>query len=683
MDCLIGDGNDGIFDLDCIIPKYADGLIPAKYQLSIHGIKIIQKIAMQRISQFIIEIKIRKNLTLVYNSLKLIEQRQLLWKYIEEQKKKGLNTIDIGIIFKFEGVKGGHLNTVTLFVINQTNNADDVTYLAIRFEPHRHSSLYCRDSVRKYIRHLFLKEEDNDQFLYLDNLLIPDKHEGIQYSEYYQIQIENMTNEKVFLRDLKKEEGVDNNENISPLHGLGGFCSSWSDYATFILSCNKQVGIKKVTDYLLHFGVENKNEAILIYKKHCKLYQFMLYKAYIYMNTVCAHLEKTKDGSFCCYYNGICSYLPPIFTSDDQAKISNNIFPMIKGKLQEIEQRLTSHNQLNLGQLTVNDLKLYDPHRCRDYLVKFNDFSDTKCGYKDKSIEAKVIKECLDERLTGVTDSNVITSIENGFKKEKKKREFEIAEQERSIVVENKRLEREAIKNQLLKKQMEEQENNRLRQLEEQRKYEELRRLQQERLDKERLLQEQKALYLEERRRNSEEEARLNELSKLPVILKKINGNEATTYLNNAKVGTFIYRTPTDKSKKIDNKFVEAVLSVKSNAGVLNFNIFKNSNSNQLYIYSSIYFDDVDELVNYFRRHELKEGLMLTEPYKFPMDYDYVDEGVEVGGSIRKASRRQRRNSKKTQFGKSKKTRFVQVKKRKIKSVKKRYRQLRSRRKLN
>ena len=84
--CLIG--NDKIFDLDCIIPKDKHGLIPAKYQLSIHGIKIIQKLAMQRISQFRIEIKIRKNLTLVYNSLKLIEQRQLLWKFIEEQKKK-------------------------------------------------------------------------------------------------------------------------------------------------------------------------------------------------------------------------------------------------------------------------------------------------------------------------------------------------------------------------------------------------------------------------------------------------------------------------------------------------------------------------------------------------------------------------------------------------------------------
>jgi hypothetical protein len=387
MNCIF---QNDIFDLDCILPKDNDGLINSNFLLSHDGVLKLRKVLSHKNSStHDINIYINENGTLdeKHTLLPIEQRREQLWKYIDTNKA---TAISFDITIKTKGKKEektdtdiAHMNNVVVFLISSGDEKKQ--YLSIRFEPHRHATFYCRDSVRKCIRYLFQKEEETTTtttYSYLDNVLLPDRDTGLQQNENYQILRENMTNEKITISDLRKVRNDDkgrtlknyDDENISPLKGIDGFCASWSSYASFILTCNKAVGLKKVADYLLHFGLDTKtNAARVIYEKHCKLYRFMLYNAFNNQSSL-------KELNF----------------NEGDKKTLDRIFTQILPHNIVINHRLKSPDKLNLEGLTRFDLNRFDPHRCKDDLVEFSDFSPDGCTYTNDEKKKEVERICYD-----------------------------------------------------------------------------------------------------------------------------------------------------------------------------------------------------------------------------------------------------------------------------------------------
>jgi len=136
--------------------------------------------------------------------------------------------------------KTGHANSVTIYRFKK-NNKD--AYLCLRTEPHRHTNIYCRNSVRKAIRDIF-KYLDNSY--YLDFII--DSKEGLQVNENVDIEKQNLTD----FDDIPA-----NIQSLSPLQGNSGFCASWTVYTLFILMMNRNNTLDKLGKYFADFNLKN------------------------------------------------------------------------------------------------------------------------------------------------------------------------------------------------------------------------------------------------------------------------------------------------------------------------------------------------------------------------------------------------------------------------------------------
>jgi hypothetical protein len=161
------------------------------------------------------------------------------------QKNENLNCQIIKISLKYYNddpnklgeIKGGsHANSVVIYRFKK-NGQDN--YLCLRTEPHRHTNIYCRNSVRKAIRNIF-SNMPNSYFLdYIINT-----RQGLQVDEQKEIDKENLTDFDNLPQDIKQ---------LAPLQGNSGFCASWTLYTTLILLLNRDVPLDKLGEYFTTF----------------------------------------------------------------------------------------------------------------------------------------------------------------------------------------------------------------------------------------------------------------------------------------------------------------------------------------------------------------------------------------------------------------------------------------------
>jgi hypothetical protein len=130
----------------------------------------------------------------------------------------------------------GHANSVTVYRFKK--NGED-HYLCLRSEPHRHTNIYCRNSVRKAIRNIFSKMPNSH---YLDYII--NSREGLQINEENEIDKENLKDFDNLPNDIK---------NLSPLQGNSGFCASWTIYINLILLLNRDVPLERLGEYFATF----------------------------------------------------------------------------------------------------------------------------------------------------------------------------------------------------------------------------------------------------------------------------------------------------------------------------------------------------------------------------------------------------------------------------------------------
>ena len=143
-------------------------------------------------------------------------------------------------INKLNRDKIGHANSVTIYRF-QKDGEDH--YLCLRTEPHRHTNIYCRNSVRKAIRDIF-KYLHNSH--YLDFII--DSKEGLQVNEEEDIQKQNLTDFDNIPQNI---------QNLSPLQGNSGFCASWTIYTLFVLMTNRNLNLENLGKYFANFNLRN------------------------------------------------------------------------------------------------------------------------------------------------------------------------------------------------------------------------------------------------------------------------------------------------------------------------------------------------------------------------------------------------------------------------------------------
>jgi hypothetical protein len=168
---------------------------------------------------FIQEMKILKNINIIKEC------------YQDFQNNKNLKYIIIHIFIIntnfYNKEKNYHANSIILFKNNNANKKYD--YLCLRIEPHRHSYLYCRNSIRNYLRNFF----DILPNCYYIDYITKDK-EGLQAYE-------------------------DMNIKNSPLQGTSGYCVYWTYYYIFLLLCNKHISFQKIENYITKFNIKKDN----------------------------------------------------------------------------------------------------------------------------------------------------------------------------------------------------------------------------------------------------------------------------------------------------------------------------------------------------------------------------------------------------------------------------------------
>jgi hypothetical protein len=280
--------------------------------------------------------------------------------------------------------EAGHANSL---VIRKDGN----TILAIRTEPHRHSNIYCRNSVRKAIREIFTNIEaiiPNANFVYIDYII--SSKVGLQTSEEaYELEDNDFDS-------LQKAYKV-----YSPLKGNSGFCASWTLYISLLILLNPSLGIQGIGDYLqhlnvpvkiksvdeiinesqsmqavditrdlnklvkdgyLHMNISNQSDPNYIITKHRKLYMMILTALYILKYIIDQdstavfddYIERKLAGS-------------AVQKSKRNVRDDNQVISKIMGTIQSNYVKFTGDIRNNVRQtINLNTGSLYDKHKEED-----------------------------------------------------------------------------------------------------------------------------------------------------------------------------------------------------------------------------------------------------------------------------------------------------------------------------
>ncbi len=237
----------------------------------------------------------------------------------------------------------GHSNSLVIY------KYPDNTFLAIRTEPHRHTNIYCRPSIRKAIRELF---KDHKNVSYKDYVINHPYRIGMQVYE-----------EKLTEIDLKNETDYDNllpkYKVASTLQGNSGFCASWTMYTTMLLLLNHDKNLKTLGDYLGTFFLQSDDiddyDTLYTLYKHIKLYRAILF-------VVCFLYRTFGESKFkSIFLNGL-------LARGADKKDTDLVLSLVKGILPQFNQFDLLLKSINKIPPQKKDMTHFDPHYCTDTL---------------------------------------------------------------------------------------------------------------------------------------------------------------------------------------------------------------------------------------------------------------------------------------------------------------------------
>ena len=301
---------------------------------------------------------------------------------IEKFKNSETNAINIEIILEFFNYDNNNYNYQTeghensLLIYKFIKDGKD-SYLAIRTEPHRHSNVYCRNSIRKAIRDI-LKGFDN--FYYIDYIIDIKNKKGFQFDE--EDEIENS------LYNSKDYDNLPENiQKLSPLQGNDGFCMAWTIYTVMILLLNKDKSLDEIGKYFGLFGETDSNSVNYILKKHIKLYKMIIFMTYFAKN----YDKETYNDLFESIDVADKISLISIFYRFDQYKVIDKFNDQLN-KLSKIEIKID------------DEILKRDIHLCDDTIFDHKEF----CLGEDisKPIPPEYENICKDSKLN--KDGNIL-----------------------------------------------------------------------------------------------------------------------------------------------------------------------------------------------------------------------------------------------------------------------------------
>ena len=331
---------------------------------------------------------------------KLLLYKKILFVYnvLEQLKASSKIVVEIGLsLFRnLNTLKNeGHANSLVIYKIG------DKIYV-IRTEPHRHTNIYCRNSVRKAIREIFLFTDDeiqiindwtNGKYPWNDNFDGTEllKLRGNFFYRDYVINSKNKTGlqlfeEQIDLINSNDYSSLEPKYKIqSPLKGNSGFCASWTMYTTLILLLNIGRPLEEIGDYLGTFGLNSIKSStsntlldpVYTLYKHIKLYRaILLVVAFI----------KNELGEI--EYNKLISQLK----SDEQVKINKII--------KDIQYNAFKTQLTTLQNVNIPEPIDFDPHYCSDSVFEHIEFCQENVLEKEINNNRIGLYKCSTNKIT-------------------------------------------------------------------------------------------------------------------------------------------------------------------------------------------------------------------------------------------------------------------------------------------
>ncbi len=269
----------------------------------------------------------------------------------------------------------GHSNSLVIYKF------PDNTFLVLRTEPHRHTNIYCRPSMRKAIRDLF---KDNKNFFYKDYVIKNPYRIGLQVYEEKKTEI-----------DLKNETDFDKlppkYQLISPLQGNSGFCASWTMYTTMILLLNHDKSLSSIGDYLGSFFLNSDDiddyDTLYTLYKHIKLYRSIIFAVCFLYRT----FGKSKFKSI---------FLEGLIKNGANRKDTELLESIVKDLTPQFNEFDNILKSLTKIPVPKQNMAGFDPHKCTDSL--FNHKEMCLMDDLNKKITQKEKEEfnCDDTNIT-------------------------------------------------------------------------------------------------------------------------------------------------------------------------------------------------------------------------------------------------------------------------------------------
>jgi hypothetical protein len=336
--------------------------------------------------------------TKIYNKKEKVKQltdiiefkrEYLVEKVLDIFQKEQTNkmVVSLGLIFfsDFNTFKSdGHSNSLVIY------KYADNTHLVIRTEPHRHTNIYCRPSLRKTIRGIF---KNNKSFAYKDYVIESKYRVGLQVFEEKQTDL-----------DLKNETDFDKlprkYQIKSPLQGNSGFCASWTMYTTFILLLNQDKNLKEIGVYLgsygLNTGDKDQYDTLYTLYKQIKLYRLILFNVCFIYRTMGAYKFDTI-------------FLNSLKSRGISITKINHLEKTIKSfssQFNKFDERL---KKLSITPMIRPDMSNFDPHYCNDSLFDHTEMCQPDNKTKTITDQQKKDYNCNSTSitLTGVNQAKI------------------------------------------------------------------------------------------------------------------------------------------------------------------------------------------------------------------------------------------------------------------------------------
>lgn len=341
----------------------------------------INKLLKQNTAIPMIESAVSRSHLVDDESIKKLNKNQIIDLFIDHEKDHLISQINqcnntmivlIDLDFfieqsgKLEKQNIGHANSL---IIRKSNDG----VLIIRTEPHRHSNTYCRNSIRKAIKEIFLKM---DNTIYLDYII--SSKNGLQIGEEID---EFEDNDYTSLSKGQKYR--------SPLKGNSGFCASWTLYISLMILLNPSLGVEQIGNYLQYL-----NSPLRI-------------KSVDQIIDEIQHRSKDNPSS-----DHLSDDLSSDLSEDLSKLVKNNMIQMNLSNQNDPLYIITKHHKLYMMLMTgLYILRHIENNRS----IVFDNYVKKKLGYQYKNIKRNVSRNENDKKNDNTISNRIMKNIENNF----------------------------------------------------------------------------------------------------------------------------------------------------------------------------------------------------------------------------------------------------------------------------